>query len=54
MKDTEVKTDSTVMQSQVGNERKELIQKKKTFKRLQIYKFTVDIDESLIIGCVLV
>ena len=28
VKDTEVKTDSTVMQSQVGNERKELIQKK--------------------------
>ena len=32
MKDTEVKTDSTVMQSQVGNERKELIQKKKHLK----------------------
>ena len=27
VKDTEVKTDSTVMQSQVGNERKELIKK---------------------------
>ena len=47
-----VKTDSTVMRSQVGNERKELT--KKTFKRLQIYKFTVDIAESLIKGCVLV
>ena len=34
VKDTEVKTDSTVMQSQEGNERKELIKKKhlKDFK----------------------
>ena len=52
VKDTEVKTDSTVMRSEVGNERKELT--KKTFKRLQIYKSTVDSAESLIIGCVLV
>ena len=52
VKYTGVKTDSTVMRSQVGNERKELT--KKTFKRLQIYKFTVDIAESQIKGCVLI
>ena len=52
MKYTGVKTDSTVMRSQVGNERKELT--KKTFKRLQIYKFTVDIAESQIKGRVLI
>ena len=52
VKYTGVKTDSTVMRSQVGNERKELT--KKTFKRLQIHKFTVDIAESQIKGCVLI